>query len=140
MHARERQPEDVDIPTLTDACNCLQLHIHDSYTSCLVTSENLSSEISHVHHLFSTDFQINGNVIVYYYTKSMISDDRDDCLSLILLIKHANGSFRKILCHSTKQTIPENNQTVLEINPSEDRDIFNMVTYQYQVPDDWTLR
>lgn len=125
--------------TSENSCSCMQLHYSDNHTHCFITNKNLPPLHSdYIHHLFTCDIAISGNVIVYFYTKYL--EKSDPALNLVLLVRKSNGTTKKIICNVTKEEqSTEENCTLLKVCPSDNPDVVQICSYHNDIPKDWML-
>lgn len=140
MHPKEIVDEYSEVPTLKDECRCLRNHLISGRSSCLITQEDLPTEMEYVHHLFSCDISVRQNIILYTYTEAANENDLESGLNLIVLLQYENGTFRKLICNAAEDgTNIEDNCTSMQVFPSENPDVVNMVSYRRAVPNNWKL-
>ncbi|XP_025836491.1 cytosolic endo-beta-N-acetylglucosaminidase 2 [Agrilus planipennis] len=138
LHGKGKSREDFEVATLIDTCNCLQMHFDGKYTSCVISRGHLDGH-NYVHHLFSCDIHVNGDAIIYTYTKP--HNDAFDNLSIVLLIQNSSGSYEKIVCHSVDQVKLQNSVTLTEINETNSEEVINKIAIAHHYyPKEWRLR
>ncbi|KAJ8922923.1 hypothetical protein NQ315_001466 [Exocentrus adspersus] len=117
------------IITLNNKCDCIQAATLRSRNVCLLTKQNLRKNVEYVHHLFVCDIEIADNTVVYFMTKN--EEEATTRLSLTILTCDVNGKFRKIKLLAQQKDDTLDNATDLEVNASEESDVYDSVKSRY---------
>lgn len=117
-------------PTLKNKCNCIQTNLILKRNSIFLTNDNLKRNAQFIHHLFTCDINLNGDIIIYVVTEFQHLTK----LVLNLIVCRESGNFLRVKLHD--DTIKETNRSVLEVNPINEQSFIDNLKAKYDFRED----
>lgn len=127
LNNQETQLSRTTVPTKTpylkDACNCIQFVFENGSTPSLLKSH---PEENVMQKLFICDFEVEGEKIIYVFTKRFKRGASDKC-PIVILTQLENGTTHKYLlnCDEADHKIPR--VGCIQVNASEMEELKNLV-------------
>lgn len=117
------------ITPLVNRCDCMQVVTLGSRKACLITNKYLKRGENHMHRLFVCDIKISDNTLVFYLSKNV--NDELTMMSITIVTCGVNGKFKNIKLFADWNRNASDNQSLLEVNPSEAIDVYESVKKRY---------